>query len=78
MRNQRKSCTSCTTISNNGGRFCELSNSEIYVLDAGVSLAFFGFELIISYVVSVVAPLHFGDKFTKTGFRMTVSLKTVY
>ena len=35
-------------------------------------------ELIITYVFPTVSLFQFGDKFTKTGFRMPVSMKTVY
>lgn len=48
------------------------------MLPVSVSLALLELELMITYVFPAVSPFHFGDKFTKTGFRMPMSMKTVY
>lgn len=66
------------TITNNVDCSCELYSPETRVSSAWATLALRELELMITNVFPTVSPFHFGDKFTKTGFRMPVSMKTVY
>lgn len=77
-RNQRKLCTSCKQFRTMVAVFVNFKIQRFMFSVQWVSLALLEFELIISYVFSAVSPFHFGDEFTETGFRMPVSVKTVY
>lgn len=66
------------TITNSVDCARELYSPETRVSSARATLALLELRMMITYVFPAVSPFHFGDKFTKTGLRMPVSMKTVY